>query len=121
MRTTAAVAAALALSGPARTRGDLLVAMPIFALVFLLAFDRGVLAKALHASWLMRLGEWSFGIYMVHYLVITYLSVGHSPRSSWPGVLIALTASIVLGALAHRFIEQPAEGSRMFWARAFLA
>ena len=102
-----AVAMALALSGPSRTRGDLLVAAPIFALVFLLAFDRGVLAEALHASWLMKLGEWSFGIYMVHYFAIIALTAIFPPQTPWLGVLTGLTGSIVLGALAHRFIEQP--------------
>ena len=102
-----AIGVALAVSGPARTRGDLLVAMPIFALVLLLAFDRGAIARALHAPWLMRLGEWSFGIYMVHYFAITALTAIFPAQAPWVGPAIGLTGSIVLGGLAHRFIEQP--------------
>jgi len=102
-----AIMAALALSGPARTRGDLLVAAPIFSLVLLLAFDRGAIARALHARWLMKLGEWSFGIYMVHYFAMHALAILYQPQTPWAGPLVGLTGSVLFGALAHRFLEQP--------------
>lgn len=45
----AAVVAGFSLSGPPRTARDLMVAGPMFALIFVLAFDRGLIARALHA------------------------------------------------------------------------
>jgi peptidoglycan/LPS O-acetylase OafA/YrhL len=101
-----AVAAGLCLSGPARTARDLMVAAPIFGLVFVLAFDRGLIARALHAPWLMKLGEWSFAIYMVHYAmsVVPTLGVLETP---WLACMVGLGGSIVAGGLAWRFVERP--------------
>lgn len=102
-----AVTAALCLSGPARTPGDLMVAMPIFGLVFLLAFDRGLIARALHVPWLMKLGEWSFAIYMVHYIVMSLLFAFRLQETPWLGYIAGIGGSIVAGGLAWRFVERP--------------
>ena len=102
-----AVAAGLCLSGPARTPRDLMVAGPIFALVFLLAFDRGLVAQALHAPWLMKLGEWSFAIYMVHYTVLSVLPHAWLQATPWLDCMVGIGGSIVAGGLAWRFIERP--------------
>ena len=103
----AAVAAALCGSGPARTPRDLMLAVPIFALVFLLAFDRGLIARALHAPWLMKLGEWSFAIYMVHYIVMYVVASLIVRESFWLACLAGIVGSIAAGGLAWRFIERP--------------
>jgi peptidoglycan/LPS O-acetylase OafA/YrhL len=103
----AAVAAGLCLSGPARTSRDLMIAGPIFALVFLLAFDRGLVAHALRAPWLMKLGEWSFAIYMVHYTVLGLLPVAKLQTTPWLDCMVGIGGSIVAGGLAWRFIERP--------------
>jgi peptidoglycan/LPS O-acetylase OafA/YrhL len=104
----AAVAAGVCVSGPARTPRDLLVAAPIFVLVLTLAFDRGLLARALHAPWLLKLGEWSFAIYMVHYVVMSMLWVlGPAERPSWLGGMVGIGGSIAAGGLAWRFVERP--------------
>ncbi|HTY78079.1 MAG TPA: hypothetical protein VMI34_09705, partial [Candidatus Bathyarchaeia archaeon] len=64
-------------------------------------------ARALHARWLMKLGEWSFGIYMVHYFAMHALAILYQPQTPWAGPLVGLTGSVLFGALAHRFLEQP--------------
>ena len=120
----AAVAAGLCLSGPARTPRDLMVAAPIFALVFVLAFDRGLVARALHASWLMKLGEWSFAIYMVHYIAIDMLPALGLRGRSWLACIVGIGGSIATGGLAWRFVERPlGEAVRRrlpsAWARAW--
>ena len=102
-----AVAAGLCLSGPARTARDLMVAAPIFGLVFVLAFDRGLIARALHAPWLMKLGEWSFAIYMVHYIVMGVLQALGVREPPWLACMVGLGSSIVAGGLAWRFVERP--------------
>jgi peptidoglycan/LPS O-acetylase OafA/YrhL len=100
----AAAGAGFSLSGPPRTARDLMVAGPMFALIFVLAFDRGLIARALHARWLLKLGEWSFAIYMVQYTVMVALPVTASP---WLQGTLAIAGSIVAGGLAWRFIERP--------------
>ncbi|HYS93854.1 MAG TPA: acyltransferase, partial [Candidatus Acidoferrales bacterium] len=102
-----AVAAALGLSGPARTPRDLMVAAPIFALIFVLAFDKGLIARALHAPGLMKLGEWSFAIYMVHYVVMCVQPALGLQESPWLACLAGIGGSIAVGALTWRFVERP--------------
>lgn len=103
----AAVVAGFFLSGRPRTAHDLMVAGPMFALIFVLAFDRGLIARALQARALLKLGEWSFAIYMVQYLVISALGA-EGPVAS-PALLgmLAVASSMVVGGLAWRFIERP--------------
>jgi peptidoglycan/LPS O-acetylase OafA/YrhL len=102
-----AVAVGLCSSGPARTPRDLMIAAPIFVLIFVLAFDKGLIARALHARGLMKLGEWSFAIYMVHYVVMYVLpSLGLQGRTL-PAAIAGLGGSIAVGALAWRFVERP--------------
>jgi peptidoglycan/LPS O-acetylase OafA/YrhL len=103
----AAVAAGLCLSGPARTPRDLMVAAPIFGLLFVLAFDRGLIARALHAPWLMKLGEWSFAIYMVHYIVMSVLPALGLQARPWLDCMVGIGGSIAAGGLAWRFVERP--------------
>ncbi len=43
---------------------DYWVVPPMMALILALAFDRGILARALQTRPLLRLGEWSFAIYL---------------------------------------------------------
>ena len=118
--TLAVVAAGLCLSGPARTPRDLMVAGPIFGLVFLLAFDRGRVAQALHAPWLMKLGEWSFAIYMVHYTMLGLLPLAKLQATPWLDCMVGIGGSIVAGGLAWRFIERPcAEAMRRRLLKAF--
>jgi peptidoglycan/LPS O-acetylase OafA/YrhL len=116
----AAVAAGVCLSGPARTPRDLMVAGPIFALVFLLAFDRGLIAQGLQAPWLMRLGEWSFAIYMVHYTVLSVLPLARLQATPWLDCMVGIGGSIVAGGFAWRFIERPGgEAMRRRLLKAF--
>ncbi len=43
---------------------DTWIVPPMMALILVLAFDRGILARALQSRPLLRLGEWSFAIYL---------------------------------------------------------
>jgi peptidoglycan/LPS O-acetylase OafA/YrhL len=51
-------------TGWSHTRNDIFTVLPIIALVFALAFDKGVLADALKTRLPQRLGEWSYAIYL---------------------------------------------------------
>ncbi|MEY4509010.1 MAG: hypothetical protein RLZZ450_1132 [Pseudomonadota bacterium] len=109
----------------------------VFALpVWCFAFERGVLSRLLRTRPFQALGEWSYGIYMVHEFVFVVLVrltrtigkrfaadpfVDHAWGDTtarlisfgnvwWMDVLTLLSvASVVpLAYLAYRFIERPA-------------
>ena len=69
---------------------DIYTAMPIMALVFVLAFDRGILAEALKTRVPLALGEWSYAIYMGQTPVLQLLR--HAQMHLYPG-----PADIVFG------------------------
>lgn len=51
-------------TGWAHSINDMWFAAALYALIFALAFDKGFLARALATKLPMRLGEWSYAIYM---------------------------------------------------------
>jgi peptidoglycan/LPS O-acetylase OafA/YrhL len=84
-------------SGIPRTKWDLMIVVPMYLLIFLLAFDRGLIAGALHARWLRKLGEWSFAIYMVQFIVLILLPFAGLRSMRWVEATLA-----VLGAAVAR-------------------
>ncbi len=71
-----------------------------------------------HAGWLrspvlVRLGQWSFALYLVHLLVIREICfllhrrvAGYLP---WWAVILTVVASVSLAGVLHEFIEKPLE------------
>ena len=55
----------------------------------------------------MKLGEWSFAIYMVHYIVMCMLPALGLPESPWLACLAGVGGSITVGALGWRLVERP--------------
>ncbi len=51
-------------TGWSHTPNDIWFALALYTLVFALAFDRGFLARAFSTPPLLKLGEWSYAIYM---------------------------------------------------------
>ena len=51
-------------TGWSHTRMDIFTVLPLMMLVFALAFDRGILARALQTRVPQRMGEWSYAIYI---------------------------------------------------------
>jgi len=94
-------------SGAPRTKWDLMIVVPMYLLIFLLAFDRGLIAEALHARWLRKLGEWGFAIYMVQFIVLVLLPFAGLRSMRWAEAPLAVLGAAVAGGLAHRFIERP--------------
>ena len=75
------------------------------AVVVLLAVHqhRGLVYEMLTAPVLMKLGQWSYGIYLWHYPVVRYLRADYS----WPVVVVAgLAISTLLAALSFYTIER---------------
>ncbi len=51
-------------TGWSHTRMDIFTVLPLMALVFALAFDRGIVARALQTRLPQMLGEWSYAVYL---------------------------------------------------------
>jgi peptidoglycan/LPS O-acetylase OafA/YrhL len=51
-------------TGWSHTHADLYTVLPLIALVFALAFDKGIVAEALKTRMPQRMGEWSYAIYL---------------------------------------------------------
>jgi peptidoglycan/LPS O-acetylase OafA/YrhL len=106
------------------TVNDLWTATALFVQIFVLAFDRGFLAKALATKVPLRLGEWSYGIYMgqtfwlqaIRYFeqrwypaddtIILGLRFGNVMWWAEPFILVGIC--IAWGALLTILVEMPA-------------
>ena len=92
---------------------------PLFVIVFVLAFDRGLIALLFQSGPLRLLGEWSFAIYMGQTTFLQLLRVAEqrlypNPPVQWmhtihliePAVLLVLC--IAWGAALYYAVERPA-------------
>ncbi|HEX4860226.1 MAG TPA: acyltransferase [Rhizomicrobium sp.] len=95
---------------------DIYVAAAMAALIFTLAFDRGIAARALSTAPVLKLGEWSYAIYIGQTAWLQFLRYleqrwyPHAdPAAIWWIEPIALVAvCVVWGALLATVIERPA-------------
>lgn len=126
-----ALVAAVYLSGPRHSRADVWTAVALDALVLALAFDRGFLARFLSTRPMLRLGEWSFGIYMgqtfwmqimrqfdqltwrYQHDVVFGLRFGQWTWLLEPAVVLAVC--IAWGWLLTKYVEKPANA----WLRRY--
>ncbi len=106
------------------TVNDQWTATALFALIFVLAFDRGFLAKALSTKVPLRLGEWSYGVYMGQTFwlqAIRYFEQRWYPSDDtlilglrfgdvmwWAEPFMLVGICIAWGALLTVLVEQPA-------------
>ncbi len=111
-------------TGWSHTSMDIFTVLPLMALVFALAFDRGLVARALQTRLPQRLGEWSYAIYLgqtAWLLGIRFLEqrvypapetiVLGMPFSSliwWLEPLALVITCVLWGGLLAEFIELPA-------------
>jgi peptidoglycan/LPS O-acetylase OafA/YrhL len=103
---------------------DLYVALAMDALILMLAFDRGALARALQTGPVLRLGEWSYAIYMGQTFFLqfiryfeqrwypawdsTILGMPWSTFIWWAEPLALLAVCIIWGMLLANLVEIPA-------------
>jgi peptidoglycan/LPS O-acetylase OafA/YrhL len=114
---------------------DLYVALAMDILILTLAFDRGAVARALQAGPVLKLGEWSYAIYMgqtfflqlIRYLEqrwypawdSTVFGMRWSTLIWWAEPLVLLVVCVLWGALLADLIEKPANTRlRRLFARA---
>jgi len=111
-------------TGWSHTRMDIFTVLPQMALVFVLAFDRGVVARLLKMRLPQLLGEWSYAIYLAQtawLLGIRFFEqrlypspdtiVLGTPFSGliwWLEPLLLVIICVLWGGLLAEFIELPA-------------
>lgn len=119
--------------GERHTGNDVVVAAWMMALIFVLALDKGVVARVFQTGVLTRLGEWSYAIYLVQFPLLQALRTirqyyppefrvlgEYSGAVQWAEAGVLLAAAIGLGAVLTIFIERPAHARlrRLITARA---
>lgn len=81
----------------------LLAVTLLLLLAALLGGVPGILGRAL-----ARVGAWSYGIYLLHpFGYHLLLNLGFGVERPWPPFLLSMALALLLGALAHRFLEEP--------------
>lgn len=88
------------------------VALSLILAVFMLALVEpvGVMAVFLCSLPMKKLGEWSFSIYLIHWLVVIKFSSWHP--ESYPWLMLAVVASVMAGAVLYKLVERPIEKFR---------
>ena len=105
---------------------DIYTALAVIALVFVLSFDRGFLAKVFAISPLLLLGEWSYAIYIGQTPLLQLLRhaqlhlypaasdivfgrpwAGWQPLWHWLEPALLVLAAVAWGALLYAVIEKP--------------
>ena len=119
-------------NGWSHTPRDIYTVVPMLALVYVLAFDRGFAARFLQTRALTKLGEWSYAIYMgqtAWLQLIRFIERVYPPDGTlifgirfgdliwWPEPFLLLLVCIAWGALLCNTIEIPANRAlRRFFA-----
>lgn len=84
-------------------------------LIYVFAFQGGIVSKLLSNKWLVFLGEISFSFYMIHLIFINY--IGLLPMGSLINHIITLFGSILLSALIYVTYEEPLRKKIRFGAK----
>ena len=111
-------------TGWSHTRMDIFTVLPLMALVFVLAFDRGLAARLLQMRLPQLMGEWSYAVYLgqtAWLLAIRFfeqrlypppvslvLGVPFSSLIWWLEPLLLVTACVLWGGFLAEFVELPA-------------
>jgi peptidoglycan/LPS O-acetylase OafA/YrhL len=114
-------------TGWSHTPRDIYTALAVIALVWVLSFDRGFLARALAVSPLLVLGDWSYAIYIGQTPLLQLLRHAQMHLYPMPGDLVfgrtwaewqplwhwlepalLVLAAIAWGALLYTMVEKPA-------------
>jgi peptidoglycan/LPS O-acetylase OafA/YrhL len=118
-------------TGWSHTRMDIFTVLPLLAMVFALAFDRGLIARALQTRLPQVLGEWSYAVYLgqtAWLLVIRFfaqrlypgpdtivLGTRFSSLIFWLEPTLLVTVCVLWGGFLAEFIELPAAAALRNW------
>jgi peptidoglycan/LPS O-acetylase OafA/YrhL len=106
---------------------DFWVVPPMVLIIFTVAFDKGILARALSTRPLLLLGEMSFAIYMGQTTWLQFIrfaeariypGVANTPTTHIVEPIVLVTVCILWGWLLYVTVEKPASSAlRGFFAR----
>jgi peptidoglycan/LPS O-acetylase OafA/YrhL len=86
--------------------------LPVGLVIFIFAFQKGFLSQVLGCKTLIYLGEISFGMYLIHFLVLdVFIRVTAKMEvtlSASFSFFIVLFVTLLLSGLSFRFFERPA-------------
>ncbi len=118
-------------TGWSHTGMDIFTVLPLMALVFALAFDRGIVARGLQMRLPQVLGEWSYAVYLgqtAWLLAIRFLEQRFYPAPDamvlglrfstliwWLEPLGLVTVCVLWGGLLATCIELPAAAALRAW------
>ncbi|HEY0104789.1 MAG TPA: acyltransferase [Rhizomicrobium sp.] len=119
-------------NGWSHTPRDIYTVLPMLALIYALSFDRGLVARPFQSRPLLKLGEWSYAIYIgqtawlqlireferLYPWDATVLGVPFGALIWWPEPLALVAVCVVWGWLLCTYVEIPANRAlRRFFAR----
>lgn len=89
--------------------------IPIFAL------EKGWISRAMAHPIPVRLGELSFGVYMLHGVILTYLGVNFPQAQSLSVCLTFLLIVLIAAHLMGELLEKPARGAMLGFGNKIIA
>ena len=125
-------------TGWAHRPADIDTVLPEMALVFVLAFDRGIVASVFQTRIALKLGEWSYGIYIGQTALLQFLRHAQlhlypaptamvfgrtwadwDPIWHWIEPFLLVGAAILWGWILFALVEKPANAAlRRYFAAA---
>lgn len=84
--------------------------------ILFLADEQGLWGRWLSSLPMQKLGQWSYSLYLIHWLVLAKLGAQHP--NSWGWMLGATVLAVVAGAALHYVIEAPIEKMRHAFVKA---
>ena len=88
-----------------------LLMLPAFALLIVTAAQRDLAGETgwLHHPWLIKLGQWSFALYLIHDLALRAFMPLLTGPWAWPLAILVLVLAQALAAAAYEWYERPVE------------
>ncbi len=82
--------------------------VPFTAIVLAIASGRTCLSRLLEHPWMIALGEASYGLYIIHWSVTSFLRLGYLGSYATPVIHgIFLVATVGVSLLCYRYVEVP--------------
>lgn len=96
---------------PEELRYSIYYWIPMSFIILAFSFKNGALSKLLSNKFLIKLGEISFGFYMVHQLILKYIlkynTTYFNIENNYVLVIGIFTISLLVSMLSYRFFELP--------------
>ena len=82
---------------------------PLYAaLIAILALQKGTLSRILSTPWLVFLGETSFSMYILHWIILEkFFSSPMPEHMKWPMFALYCVVVITAGVIGYYCVEQP--------------